>query len=106
MKSRTPLKAIRSKCIACTCYELARVRNCQAKDCPLFSLRMGKGSRATLKQIRAFCLWCSNAQRDEVRQCPAVTCSLWVFRFGKRPKNASLFSKNLATEGVLEANSL
>ena len=103
-KTVTPLKAIRLKCIDCSGYELKEVRKCQSEECPLFSLRMGRGSRSTLKQIRAFCMTCCNCQRDKVRVCPTVKCSLWGFRFGKRPKNATLFSKNLMTEGVLETN--
>jgi hypothetical protein len=104
MKKLTPLKAIRAKCIDCSGYELKEVRTCQFKDCLLFSLRMGRGSRATLKSIRHYCLWGCNGQRDEVRQCPSVQCSLWELRFGKRPKNAPLFSKNCTTDGVLETN--
>ena len=106
MKILTPLKAIRAKCIDCSGFELKAVRECPVKDCVLYPLRMGKGSRAILKKIRAFCLWCCNGQRDEIRQCPVVKCSLWVSRFGKRPKNATLSSKNCTTDGVLEAISL
>ncbi len=104
----TPLKAIRQKCIDCSGYELKEVRDCpfdgrRDKECPLYPLRMGKGSRATLKQIRAYCLWCCIGQRDEVRQCPSVKCSLWEYRFGKRPIKRPLLPKICTTEGVLEA---
>jgi hypothetical protein len=93
----TPLRAIRSKCIDCSGHELNEVRNCQADDCPLFSLRMGRGNRKTFRAIRSYCLWCCG-QRDEVRQCPSVKCSLWEFRFGKRLVISILNSKNRATE--------
>ena len=99
----TPLRAIRSKCIDCSGHELNEVRNCLFEDCPLFSLRMGRGSRATLKQIRAFCMWCCIGQRNEVRLCPSVKCSLWVYRFGKRPVISILNSKNRSTAEGLNA---
>lgn len=37
----TPLKAIRLKCIDCTCGQIAEVRACTAKKCPLWVYRMG-----------------------------------------------------------------
>jgi hypothetical protein len=105
-KTFTPLKAIRAKCIDCSGFELKEVRNCQSEDCPLFSLRMGRGSRSTLKQIRAFCLWCCVGQRHEVKLCPAASCPLWEYRLGKRPKKCVLPSEIATTEGVLENNLL
>lgn len=99
----TPLRAIRLKCLDCSGHERNEVRNCQFEDCPLFSLRMGKGSRATLKKIRAFCLWCCIGQRDEIRLCPAIKCTLWKFRFGKRPLISIVTSQKSATAGVFDA---
>ena len=112
MSKITPLKAIRARCIACSGFELKRIRECPFdgitdERCPLYSLRMGKGSRATLKHIRSYCLWCCNDQRNEVRLCTAVQCPLWMYRFGKRPKrpkitlNPSLLMEILTTEEVL-----
>src|SRR5512139_2804775 len=108
MRTLTPLKAIRSKCIDCSGFELKDVRECvfDGKDeelCPLYHLRMGKGSRKTLKAIRAFCLWCCIDQKNEVKLCPSVGCSLWTYRFGKRPHNASDLSEIATTDGILEA---
>lgn len=99
----SPLRAIRAKCIDCSGNELNGVRNCQAEDCPLFSLKMGRGSRKTLKAIRSYCLWCCIGQGDEVRQCPTVKCALWKFRFGKRSGISIINSKNRMTERVLNA---
>jgi hypothetical protein len=101
-KILTPLKAIRSKCIDCSGFELKEVRECQFKDCALYHLRMGRGSRATLKRIRAYCLWCCNDQSNEVKLCPSLKCSLWQYRFGKRPQKCLDLSKIATTEGVLE----
>lgn len=109
MKRLTPLKAIRAKCLDCSGYELKEVRECSFDginntECPLYSLRMGKGSRATLKRIRAYCLCCCDNQKNEVKLCLSVECPLWEYRLGKRPKKASLFPEILTTEMVLETN--
>lgn len=105
MSRLTPLKAIRAKCIDCSGFEFKKVRECSfdgTRDelCPLYPLRMGKGSRATLRRIRAYCLWCCNDQRNEVKLCPSIECTLWVYRFGKRPQKCSDLSEILTTEGV------
>lgn len=42
MKTKmTPLKAIRAKCLDCTCYQPKEVRNCTTVDCSLFTFRFG-----------------------------------------------------------------
>jgi len=38
----TPLKAIRAKCLDCSCDQDSEVRNCVVPKCPLFPYRMGK----------------------------------------------------------------
>ena len=38
----TPMKAIRAKCIDCTCGQLLEIRLCPIDDCPLHPYRMGK----------------------------------------------------------------
>ena len=38
----TPIKAIRKKCLSCSCGHVAEVRECPVKDCPLYPYRMGK----------------------------------------------------------------
>ena len=38
---KTPIKAIRAKCLDCTCGHPAEVRNCTIKSCPLYPYRMG-----------------------------------------------------------------
>jgi hypothetical protein len=105
LKTLTPLKAIRAKCINCSGFELKAIKNCQHLDCPLYTLRMGKGARATLKRIKAFCLWCCNDRRSEIKLCAAVWCSLWAYRFGKRRlklKECPVLPEILTTDGVLE----
>ena len=38
----SPLRAIRAKCLDCSCYQLAEVRLCEAIKCPLWPFRAGK----------------------------------------------------------------
>lgn len=42
MEVLTPIKAIRAKCIDCSCGSLREVRECNMKDCTLWPYRMGK----------------------------------------------------------------
>lgn len=39
---KTPLKAIRGKCLDCCGYQYSEVRECHIKGCPLWPYRMGK----------------------------------------------------------------
>lgn len=41
-KHRTPIKAIRAKCLDCSCHSTLEVRECQVRECALFPYRMGK----------------------------------------------------------------
>jgi len=42
MAKRTPMKAIRAKCMDCSGGQFVEVRNCPVKNCPLHEYRMGK----------------------------------------------------------------
>ena len=42
MAKLTPIKAIRAKCIDCSCGELKEVRECPITKCPIWPYRMGK----------------------------------------------------------------
>jgi hypothetical protein len=42
MKKLTPMRAIRAKCLDCTCDSFIEVKLCPSTECPLFSYRMGK----------------------------------------------------------------
>ncbi len=35
-------KAIRDKCLDCTCQQINEVRECPVQSCPLWNFRMGK----------------------------------------------------------------
>lgn len=41
MALRTPIKAIRAKCLDCACGSNHEVRNCPIKECPLYEYRLG-----------------------------------------------------------------
>jgi len=41
-KTLTPIKAIRAKCLDCSCEQVKEVRECQIKDCFLYPYRMGR----------------------------------------------------------------
>lgn len=40
-KSLTPIRAIRTKCLQCTCGQIAEIRQCNISDCALYPYRMG-----------------------------------------------------------------
>lgn len=42
MKLKTPIKAIRAKCIDCCLGQLQEIRECTIKKCPLYPYRMGR----------------------------------------------------------------
>ena len=39
---KTPLAAIRNRCLDCCCWQAAEVRECPATDCALHPYRFGK----------------------------------------------------------------
>ena len=41
MKEITPMKAIRQKCLDCSCEQLSEVKECSIKNCALYPFRMG-----------------------------------------------------------------
>ena len=41
MRKITPLKAIRLKCLDCTCNQAKEVTLCTAENCPLYAFRTG-----------------------------------------------------------------
>jgi hypothetical protein len=41
-KELSPTKAIRKKCLECSCWSIDEVRECPAKDCALYPFRFGK----------------------------------------------------------------
>ena len=41
MAKLTPIKAIRAKCLECSCGQWKEVRLCPVKNCPLYEYRNG-----------------------------------------------------------------
>ena len=51
----TPIKAIRKKCLDCTCYQPKEIRLCPVVNCPLYPYRMGtRPSQATIDTLKEF----------------------------------------------------
>lgn len=46
-KALTPMKAMRAKCLDCTCQQMVEVRNCTVKSCALYPYRMGRRPKTT-----------------------------------------------------------
>lgn len=44
--AKSPLKAIRAKCIECCCWQNTEVKLCPSTDCALYPFRMGKNPYA------------------------------------------------------------
>lgn len=41
MAKRTPIKAIRAKCLDCVCGQIYEINKCHIEDCPLWEYRTG-----------------------------------------------------------------
>ena len=106
MKSLTPVKAIRQRCIDCSGGSLREVRECSHDVCPLHQYRFGKRPQektlTPLKAIRAHCVACSNGNRHEANLCPSEKCPLQAYKTGHRPKadNSSINEKDFKNANV------
>jgi Zn-finger protein len=89
-------RAVREKCLNCSCWSVKDVENCKFHDCPLYPFRSGQGkqtAKARAKAIRDFCVWCMVGQKAEVKKCVSVHCPLFGFRRGKAEKGLSMPKK-------------
>lgn len=101
-------KAIRERCLNCSCWIPKEVHQCVFHNCPLYQYRSGKGrqnAKARDKAIKAYCLWCMAGQRSEIAKCVSVNCPLFAFRKDRREKSNSLLKKPHG-EARTEANTL
>jgi hypothetical protein len=101
-------RAVRERCLNCSCWIPKEVQHCVFQDCPLFEYRTGKGkqnAKARDKAIKAYCLWCMAGQRTEIAKCVSVHCALFCFRRGKVEKALPMLKKAHGEE-FLEANAL
>lgn len=65
----TPLRAIRAKCLDCTCYQPSEVRKCTMEDCPLHPFRFGKNpNREGIGRKNAFSKQKECAQQEFVKK--------------------------------------
>ena len=52
---KTPIKAIRMKCLDCTCGQVKEIRLCPIINCPLYPYRMGRRpDKATVDTLKEF----------------------------------------------------
>lgn len=68
MKEVSPLKAIRLKCLDCSCNSLEEVRECFAKKCPLYQYRFGYRLDENGKKRKVKTSGMSEEQREQARQ--------------------------------------
>lgn len=52
MKYKTPLKAIRAKCIDCCCGSRKEVDACELSKCPLYNFRFGTDDSPSPEPIK------------------------------------------------------
>ena len=51
----TPIKAIRKKCLDCTCHQPKEIRFCTVIDCPIYPYRLGhRPDEATIDTLKEF----------------------------------------------------
>jgi hypothetical protein len=111
---RSPLQAIRQKCLWCCNGSAHEVALCPAKACPSWAFRFGHKpsdeliaeqgetrlhplewrmtaaefharGHSALKAIKRKCFDCSGASKSEVRNCGVNDCALHAFRQGNNP---------------------
>lgn len=85
-------RAIRERCLNCSCWSFKDVQDCPFPDCPIFLFRTGKGKQAAKERdeaIKSYCRWCANGSAKEVMKCPTESCPLWSFRNSRVVKKSS-----------------
>ena len=51
----TPIKAMRKKCLDCTCGQFIEIRECPVINCALYPYRMGsRPDQATIDNLQAY----------------------------------------------------
>jgi hypothetical protein len=77
-------KAIRERCLNCSCWDTSEVKICTFTDCNLYPYRVQENEGDSKKRnddIRKYCVsWCCNNQPLEVKHCPVTDCPLFNFR--------------------------
>lgn len=78
----TRQQAIRSRCVDCSGFNTAEVRNCTHKECPLYPYRMNGGNAGGSRKaaIYQYCLDCSGGSTHERALCVSTKCPLYPYR--------------------------
>ena len=89
-------KAIRERCLNCSCWVPSEVKHCTFADCPLYPFRNGQGKQNAKQRreaIRKYCLWCQAGQRSEVVKCVSKTCPLFPYRLKRIDHSVEIVSE-------------
>ncbi len=96
-------KAIRERCLNCSCWITSEVTNCSFSDCPLYPFRSGRGKqnpKARGMAIKKYCLWCMCRKQSEVRRCVSTDCPLYAYRMKAIDRSVEINSE--AQNGHIE----
>ena len=97
-------KAIRERCLNCSCWKAVEVERCQIIDCLLYKYRMNgsnQNSKERNRDLRKYCLECCNESYSEVNNCTSLDCPLYAFRQSK--VDHSIEIKSDSFRGHIEA---
>ena len=98
-------RAIKFICLDCSGFQRNEVRDCQLKDCPLYSFRTGEGKQDPVKRkgsIRAYCTDCMAGQLYEIKNCISSNCPLFNFRVTRQREFMANFLKKDHLEHISE----
>jgi len=105
MRTLTPKKAVRLRCLDCSSWFFPDVKKCDNKKCLLFKFRMGNG-RPSVKLIRKECISCMGGQQLQVRGYSDTACSLYPFRMASNPNIQLTEEQRKAKADILHENRL
>ena len=90
-------KAIRERCLNCSCWNAVEVELCQQTDCQLYKYRMNasnQNAKERNRDLRKYCLECCNGSLTEVKHCPSLDCPLYAFRKKKLDRSIEIKSES------------
>lgn len=99
-------KAIREKCMNCSCWIPSEVMNCSFSDCPLYPFRAGQGKQEAKKReaaIRRYCIWCMAGKAKEVPKCISTTCPLFPYRMTRIDRSVEIAEQDMEIKVVVNA---
>lgn len=73
MAKLTPIKAIRAKCLDCSCGSFTEIKNCTVTNCALYEYRMGHRPKPEESKM-SLCSTCLNIMNYPECRSSAITC--------------------------------